>query len=569
MKIFKKIYIVAFAIFIIAVGCESMLDVDSDKILVYDENDLLDLPNDTLYSMVGIFTKLQKVAERYIVLGEVRGDLMTISDDAPVSLVEVANHNISLDNQYNNIRDYYSIINNCNYLITMADTAKTYRVKQIYKREYAAALAIRAWTYMQILQTYGEVTYYDKPILSTDDLIDNEDNVLTTPAELVATLAPQLEEVKDVEMPDYGYFNETDAGRLIFPVRCVLGDLYLLNNNYKEAADAYYEFIVDEELTIYEGWQDQWSVVNGEFTEKNSMSNGDGNYSAWYWSYEDFAPVGIYFWANFYLSANYDPGRRSGSKFVSTYLGSTRKAENGSRLYDLFYKDNFLLPSEIAKTNWDKEIYYHDSLSSIEGDFRGRVNSYATNDYIAYGETRTVIRKIAYEGHTLNELQEFVPIYRTTQLYLRFAEAVNRAGKPNLAYAVLKCGLNSSNLSDTLIIPQYEDISDYPFNNGLIFSNNVGVHELGCGNVSKVNDYKIPELASLDDSILFVEDAIMHELTLETAFEGNRFNDLMRVAKRRENTDYLADKVAAKYGANAEAIRILLQDEENWYLNYE
>jgi hypothetical protein len=41
----------------------------------------------------------------------------------------------------------------------------------------------------------------------------------------------------------------------------------------------------------------------------------------------------------------------------------------------------------------------------------------------------------------------------------------------------------------------------------------------------------------------------------------------MRVAKRRNDPSFLADKVAAKFsGSQAEQIRELLKNEENWYV---
>jgi hypothetical protein len=40
----------------------------------------------------------------------------------------------------------------------------------------------------------------------------------------------------------------------------------------------------------------------------------------------------------------------------------------------------------------------------------------------------------------------------------------------------------------------------------------------------------------------------------------------MRIAIRRNNPAYLADKVAAKHTGNEQAIRSKLMDENNWYL---
>jgi hypothetical protein len=66
-----------------------------------------------------------------------------------------------------------------------------------------------------------------------------------------------------------------------------------------------------------------------------------------------------------------------------------------------------------------------------------------------------------------------------------------------------------------------------------------------------------------------LEEHILNERARELAFEGERFYDLIRVAKRRNDPSFLARKVSAKYPAGQrEQIYNLLLDENNWDIHY-
>jgi hypothetical protein len=139
--------------------------------------------------------------------------------------------------------------------------------------------------------------------------------------------------------------------------------------------------------------------------------------------------------------------------------------------------------------------------------------------------------------------------------------------------AVLKNGLNSTTLFNEKIVPTSEKGSPFlPYTNfaDARFNNNTGIRMRGLGNMN--NDttfFRIPKLATMADSVLYVDDLIQKELALETAFEGNRFQDLMRFALRRNDPSYLAKIIAEKHGINKDAILQKLSNVQNWYIKTE
>ena len=240
------------------ISCDDMLTVDTgDKSYVN--------ANDTLYSYLGIVKGLQGVAERQVILNEVRGDLTSFTEYVTDTLHAIANFEDPEDGSCSmlNISDYYAIINNCNLYIANADTNKVKSNIKFMLPEYAQVQAIRAWVYMQLLYAYGEnrVPFYTEPMLTTDNInsfLNDKNHKLLNAQVLADELGPKLEEVEHVEydgtlgLPNYNNYGDVSTSNshyvchssmCLFPVSIVLGDLYLLGGQYEKSALHYFNYL--------------------------------------------------------------------------------------------------------------------------------------------------------------------------------------------------------------------------------------------------------------------------------------------------------------------------------------
>lgn len=542
----KNLYIAILCLTMIVIpfsSCDDLLEAKSGRQTAEEDYRLLNA-SDSVFSMFGLLTQLQKMGDSYVLLGELRGDLMTIGADAPNSLREINELNITSGNQIVSKKDFYAVINNCNYIIRNLDTTVVDKGLKLKRSQYAAVMAIRAWTYLQIALNYKTVVYYEEPVLTVADAEKSHDVIEIR--ELADRLIPGLQQIKDVPLPAIGLIGTYSAAYSLIPPKFVLGELYLWTSRYEEAARSYYELMYDKKLAISKTQISAWDQVN------NTIGN-----------------TGTLNWIN---SLKIGYGEVVSAIFCPTDYGQTF-------LLDSLNNQRKIIPTDIALNNWKSQVYFLNDASSSYGDLRQygslaydnatNISLVSSNAFTGQKTTDNLIYK-----YKINK--QILPVCRASLVYLRYAEAVNRLNKPNLAFAVLKYGLNTSNLFNESIVPSKERSSPLPvymqFTDAR-FSNNAGIRMRSLGNADKdTTFYRIPKLTDMLDSVRHIESLIEQELALETAFEGNRYHDLMRIAIRRiedgrgDDESYLAIKIAAKHKGNAAAVKTRLMNRDNWYI---
>lgn len=583
MKI-KLLPIVLLTVLPVLNSCSDFLTEDSDHV-IYADNDHLNNATDTIYSVTGIQNKLQAIADRTILLGEVRGDLVDVTSNATADLRNLSDFNIDDNNTYNAPKDYYAIINNCNYFIAKADTAlKNNRNEYIFMKEYAAVKAYRAWTYLQLVLNYGSVPFVTEPILTKKEA--NEEypraDIQAICQYFIKDLAPLVSE----EYPQYGTIRSTDSRFFYFPVYVLLGDLNLWSGNYKEAALDYYRY-----LNTRNGTNSYYATGINKVTW-NHYSGEQWDYSNSWTSINDS-------WS-YYTGSEYysDQG-----ELITMIPGDSISSEgNYSQLRNLFNSrdennDNVsLIPSTgieelsasqanciISGRSGDLDTLY--APANLESNLSGDLRLYAvwnySNNAVINGK-KTYLQSISkYNSRNIH-------IYRRQLIYLRMAEALNRAGYPRFAYRILAGGVNN-NVIESDIKPyypkdsQYLDQFDFSSTKYILAStieasneNTEGIHDRGCG-FSLYNKYYQMPVTTAEDSLAYqeekVEDMIADEEGLEFAFEGDRFYDLMRIALRRNDPAFLADRIYKREGTANIAlmkgkIKVDLYNTKNWYMSW-
>lgn len=539
----------------LGVGVAFTSCVDTDSSLV-DFGPQLKSPNDTVYSLLGILNKMQAVADRTVILGEIKGELATVTDAATTDLQEVANFTASTDNRYNAPEDYYAIIQNCNYYIAHADTMLSLRGKKVFIPEYAAVKAFRAWTYLQLAIHYGEVPFITKPLMTeaeADPSLYPMYDVKKMCDFFVADLQPYLE----TDYPLGGLYNNR-----FVPVRLILGDFCLWGGRYKEAAQYYHDYLThpDNPQPPVATLSASWTNYEFEYTTASSSSA-----SLAFIQMESSEYNGIVSYLDDIFTSTED------NRYYYEVTGSKAMSElSQTQHYTMVYTDpTTQLPDTISPP--ENKVYIRESE---RGDLR---YSFKITQSSSSGQDG--FSKNMQSLTLLNTSQ--IPLYRLSTVYLRMAEAYNRAELPEAAFAILKYGLSTSTVEKYVSQKERDRAgslltwSQYYFftqDMGGETINTAGIHSYGCGDVYADTLYAIPDgLATLEDSILYVEDLICDEMALEQVFEGQRFGDLQRIALRRGEPAFLAKKVSERNGKENLDMDLYnrLLDKSNWYLPLE
>ncbi|WP_462250819.1 RagB/SusD family nutrient uptake outer membrane protein [Ferruginibacter sp.] len=541
-------------------------------------------------AVIGVYGKVMKLAKPYLLLNELRGDLMDITTNSDANLRQLSEHTATVNNPYADPQPFYEVIVNCNDVL--ANFKNMYAASKLKQEEfnqrYSDVGAIRSWVYLQLGIHYGNIPYVTNPVVQVNDLkITANFPMLSLPV-LIDSLTAFTETLPYTE--DYptgttllttvdGYSTQ----KFFINKNILLGDLYLWKGQYDKAADRYkrvMDIFGPATTGVGEQFFNQYrisSFANSSITYARILDFSSLTYTpGWRYLFERPQGDNEFNWEMIW-SLPFDRNFAPENPFIDLF-----SPNGGSYL---------LQPAQQAIDNWNSQTQVYtfaaNTASAAEVlrdnfpfDSRGTLTYRIING-------KPVIMKYLYNYLGTNNLpiNTFAKpgkwfLTRAATLHLHYAEAANRAGKYRLAHAIVNKGINyhydplpgGSRIGDVTNIQQTFMSWPYDFDaregDGPAFRN-TWYRNIGIRGRAGLKAVTLPTT----DSVTNIENMIIAEDGLELAYEGQRWSDLLRVAIRQNNPAFIADKVYDKLrksglsAAAANAARTKLMNKD-WFLPF-
>lgn len=452
------------------VSCEDMFTADNT--LVTTEL----APQDTLFQMMGIIKRMQKLADRTVLLGEVRADLVDVDPlHASADIQELAANNVSAANVYNQPSDYYAVINSCNIYLANVDSMRNSQgTRKYFEKEILAAKCFRAWCYLELLKIYGDVPYIRTPILNSDNAEEivasgKKEGMVTIVTDMINDLVNFRAAENDELRQSYGdrTFNGIRYSEMVIPVRAMLAELYLWRASYTGNESDYINAIrMYHDYFTFPGEEINTGRAKANWPSRDSERPSTSDYNSNFLAASQCAGVLPMETSQYYGTVSKLRGvfcsLDSNNYYPAVVASQRAKDISKAQDYCQFLVEGGGLP-EIYFREHDPNLY--SEYKTMEGDLRlysvsdgpdnVKDNSSNSHENSSYNNMYYLNRKYGTTTNG-NSYLPFVPYFRNNILYLHFAEALNRAGFPETAFAILKYGLSYYTLTNRDIVSKDE-----------------------------------------------------------------------------------------------------------------
>lgn len=541
-------------------------------------------------AVIGVYGKVMKLAKPYVLLNELRGDLMDITTNADANLRQLSEHTVTSNNPYVDPQPFYEVIVNCNDVLS--NFKKMYAQSKLkqdeFNQRYSDVATIRSWVYLQLGVHYGKIPYVTNPVVTLKDLKDSSNFPTVTLPVLIDSLVAFTEALPFTDDYPTGTTLQTivdgySTNKFFINKNILMGDLYLWQGQYDKAADRYKRVMeINGPVGNSELWYNQYRI--------SSFGNAGVGYSRT----QDFSSL-IYTNGWRYLFERPQVDNEFNWEMIWN-LPFDKNFEPVNPFIDLFSPNGgsyLVKPAQQAMDYWNAQtqVYVFTAATPTAGEVLR--DNFPTDSRANFTfrniNGQPVIMKYLYnylgtDNQPINLLSKSGKWFlcRAANLHLHYAEAANRAGKYKVAYALVNKGIGytydpfpGNAVSANRDVTNYQQTFlpwpyDFDARGGQAPAyRNTWYRNIGIRGRANLKAVTLP----LTDSVTNVENMIITEDALELAYEGERWPDLLRVAIRRNDPAFIADKVYDKLrksglsagAANAARTKLMNKD---WFLPF-
>lgn len=609
---------------IIGIFLLSVIVLSSCKEFLNPEQEI-NITKDKLYDdwyeyrsiLMGLYGIQADLVEQLVILGELRGDLMKTTENADADMVEVYNFNVSKENKYASPTNFFKLITAANSFITVLKTEHPEVLDSKiavtnYDKMYGEALCMRAWAYFNAVRIYGKVPFLPESLTSIDEV----NNFLNTPGTYIDSvhIIYGIDGYKNDTLKNYPIALEKNYYDLDLIIDYFTNEL---EKSIKPNGVGVNHFIDNNdqtwEVTVWNvyAWHTLLGLMyltDGDLAKAASHFESVAYMNSDNYRYQLDASFGNNNWRNIFTNIDLR------EHIFTIWFNKTYFQQNRFQEYFEPREPNkyMLKPTRSAvmywETTWDD---YRLSVNNTQpwltrtvfkgmpGDFyRGYGASYAyvqngipvssqsvfsmlwlksEEDYrtssLLVEDADTMIYKYSINKGVFDQDANFC-VYRAAGVHLWLAElyvwwrfeqnGIVREFTSN-AVNIVNDGANYSVNSSRLQRGVRGRVGVGGATDGIRPAN---INYIRHPFTNKVTGY-IDVTGNFKGLQLYLEDEIIAERARELAFEGERFYDLMRVAKRRNDPSFLAKRVSEKFPEERrQEMYNYLLNENNWYIHY-
>lgn len=537
--IYKSLLALPLAVGCLA-SCSDWLEVKPQNIITIDEfwNEKADVDG----MIAGLYASMQSqnVMERMMIWGEFRSDNISIGANDVANnnrnLYKIYNENIDASNAYTTWDQFYYIINQANTIIDKAPGVAA--VDPAFSQgellaDIAEASAMRDLCYFYLIRTFRDVPYTTTPYYDDDQVMDLPASSFDS---ILDSLITDLENVKDNAVTTYPASSADKAlyqtGRITRDaIYAMLCEMYLWKQDYQSCI-RYADLIIADK-------QQQYKDDNA-----NSFSGSDLSRFNGYPLISGTAMAGGTTFGNAYnsifgkTSSADETGNSSESIFelnfmnddawpkngaVNALYGPTRSGTTGYASPSSYVKDVTTTRSSTNYIYYQRDARYYENIIGGGSTIGKYIYSYSSISISPITSTYTNI-------YANNKVEGNWIIYRLTDIMLLKAEAL--AAMMGDETPLSDQDRSYLNQAFTLV--------------NAVNKRSVLQTDAQLSDTLQASTYTTKEA---------INNLVLDERQRELMFEGKRYYDLVRRARRDGNTTTLTTNVMHKYETGGSAIR--------------